>query len=55
MPIVINEIIIKTNVEQPTISPENAANNALTQPSTNEIVQQAVEKVMELLEEKKQR
>lgn len=55
MPIVINEIVIKTNVEQPTIRGENAANNALTQLSTDEIIQQAVEKVMEILEEKKQR
>lgn len=54
MPIIINEIIIKTQVEQPYNTGE-AVNHAVNQLSTDEIVQKAVEKVMEILEEKKHR
>lgn len=55
MPIVINEIVIKTNVEQPASSSESAVSNASNEIATDEIVRKAVEKVMEILEEKKQR
>jgi hypothetical protein len=55
MPVIINEILIRSNVE-------NAANQNISQPANGqpnllaeEIVKQAVEKVLEILEEKKHR
>ncbi len=53
MPIVINEIVIKTNVETPVptgIQPSNTENV-----SVEEIVKLSVAKVLEILEEKKER
>lgn len=53
MPIIIHEIVITTNIEKNT-----AATNAAPQTGNipvEEVVKQAVEKVMEILEEKKQR
>jgi len=53
MPIFINEIVIKTNVETPAstgIQPSNTENV-----SVEEIVKLSVAKVLEILEEKKER
>ncbi|HTO14878.1 MAG TPA: DUF5908 family protein [Edaphocola sp.] len=55
MPIIINEIVIKTNVEQQRNNVGNTTDSTSATVPIDEIVQQAVEKVMELLEEKKQR
>ncbi len=54
MPVVINEIVIRTNIEQP-VPPAGAAGSDAEQVSIENIVGQAVEKVLEILEEKKQR
>jgi hypothetical protein len=55
MPVVINEIIIKTNVE----TTGSELNNSGTRPENNssveEIVKQSVAKVLEILEERKER
>jgi len=55
MPIVINEIVIKTQVESSTSDEDNIQSMANNNLSVSEIVKQSVEKVLEILEEKKQR
>lgn len=55
MPIIINEIVIKTNVEQPVANSESGASQALSSVSKAEIVQEAVAKVLEKLKEKQER
>ena len=55
MPIVINEIVIKTNVETATALSDKTQNADKDHASIDEIVKQSVEKVLEILEEKKQR
>jgi len=54
MPIIIHEIVITTNIEKNTASTSSGATEAGKLP-VDEVVKQAVEKVMEILEEKKQR
>ncbi len=55
MPVIINEILIRSTVENTALQANNEA--ATTQPNaqTEEIIKQAVEKVLEILEEKKNR
>jgi hypothetical protein len=55
MPVVINEIVIKTNVENPKNSLENTSAINQNNLNVNEIVQQAVSKVLEVLNERNQR
>ena len=55
MPVVINEIVIKTNVENPQKDKDKPAANNQSNLNADEIVKQAVNKVLEILEEKKQR
>jgi hypothetical protein len=54
MPIIIHEIVITTNIEKNTAA-TNAAGAETGNMPVEEVVKQAVEKVMEILEEKKQR
>jgi hypothetical protein len=54
MPIIINELVIKTNIEQPR-SPGSAGSPVTDRSVIEEMVKQAVEKVLEILEEKKER
>ena len=54
MPIIIHEIVITTNIEKNSSAPNATAPGAGNMP-VEEVVKQAVEKVMEILEEKKQR
>jgi hypothetical protein len=54
MPIIINEIVITTNIDKNESQPPNAAHDAGSL-QMEQIVKQAVEKVLEILEEKKQR
>jgi len=54
MPIIINEIVITTNIEK-TDSPVKHTAPESNNLSMDDIVKQTVEKVMEILEEKKQR
>lgn len=54
MPIIINEIVIKTNIEK-NDSSEKGVSSDSNHLAVGEMVRQAVEQVMELLEEKKQR
>lgn len=53
MPIVINEIVIKTNVETRASAEPQSGNTENI--SVEEIVKQSVAKVLEILEEKKER
>jgi Family of unknown function (DUF5908) len=55
MPVIINEIVIKTNVETSNTSTqkENGKNDDKTQ--QEEIVKQAVERVFEIMAQKKER
>jgi hypothetical protein len=53
MPIVINEIVIKTNVEVP--GPTETQSLSTENVSVEEIVKQSVAKVLEILNEKKER
>lgn len=53
MPIIIHEIVITTNIEKNTSATNTAAEAGNI--AVEEVVKQAVEKVMEILEEKKQR
>ena len=55
MPVVINEIIIKTNVETSQSEAEDSRSQPQNKMSVDEIVKQAVAKVLEILEEKKER
>lgn len=55
MPVVINEIVIKTNVEKSAANTDDRQINNTENSSMEEIVKQSVEKVLEILEEKKQR
>lgn len=55
MPVVINEIVIKTNVEQMVRESENDNPRSGNNMSVDEIVKQSVAKVLEILEEKKER
>ena len=55
MPIVINEIVIKTNVDSSLSDDDTDQNEANRNFSVSEIVKQSVAKVLEILEEKKQR
>lgn len=55
MPVVINEIVIKTNVESPQKDTDKPVANNQSSLNANEIVKQAVSKVLEILDEKKQR
>lgn len=54
MPVVINEIVIKTNVESSRSEPENPVGSNGNMP-IEEIVKQSVAKVLEILEERKER
>lgn len=54
MPIIIHEIVITTNIEKNTATTNAPAQGTGSLP-VEEVVKQAVEKVMEILEEKKQR
>ncbi len=54
MPIIINELVIKTNIEHPR-SPGNSAAPVTDRAVIEEVVKQAVEKVLEILEEKQER
>lgn len=54
MPIIIHEIVITTNIDRN--GPAAGAPAAATEPfQLEEVVKQTVERVMEILEEKKQR
>ena len=55
MPIIINEIVIKTTIEETPVKSEDGRNDRVNVASTTDVVQQAVEKVMEILAEKEQR
>lgn len=57
MPVIINEILIRSTVENssPTTPKAQEAANANKSMEAEELVKQAVEKVLEILEEKKQR
>lgn len=55
MPIIINEIVIKTNVEQAAENRENPTASFANQATKAEIVKEAVEKVLEKLKEKNER
>jgi hypothetical protein len=54
MPVVINEIVIRSNIEKPEVK-----SAPVSEPKGDkwmeEVVKQSVEKVLEILEEKKQR
>lgn len=54
MPIIINEIVITTNIDKNESQAVNVAADS-NNLQMEEIVKQAVEKVLEILEEKKQR
>ena len=54
MPVIINEIIIRSNIEKPE-NKSSPAGTAVDERVTEELVRQSVEKVLEILEEKKQR
>lgn len=54
MPVVINEIIIRSNIEKPDHQ-SPPVGNVLDDRVMEEVVKQSVEKVLEILEEKKQR
>lgn len=54
MPIIIHEIVITTNIDRNTPAAAAPAPEAAAL-SVEEVVKQTVEKVMEILEEKKQR
>ncbi|MBX3257539.1 MAG: hypothetical protein KF862_25660 [Chitinophagaceae bacterium] len=54
MPIIIHEIVITTNIDKSGAG-ANAGAPENCQLSVEEVVKQTVEKVMEILEEKKQR
>ena len=54
MPVVINEIVIKTNVESTRSEQENSIGANGNVP-VEEIVKQSVAKVLEILEERKER
>ncbi|MES2796713.1 MAG: DUF5908 family protein [Bacteroidota bacterium] len=54
MPVIINEIVIKTNVEALKNSDKTSGKNDGAA-NMEEIVKQAVERVFEILEEKKER
>jgi hypothetical protein len=55
MPVIINEIVIKSTVEKDPNMPNGAASPVQASQNTEEIVKQAVEKMFEILEEKKLR
>jgi len=54
MPVVINEIVIRTNIDQPSrpSAPNSTGNENI---SLENVVGQAVEKVLEILKEKEER
>lgn len=54
MPIIIQEVVITTHIEKSKADPKTAATEGNNSP-LEEVVKQAVEKVMDILEEKKQR
>jgi hypothetical protein len=54
MPIVVNEIVITTNIEKKE-SDKTVLSQEIDELFVGKIVQQTVEKVLEILEEKKQR
>jgi len=54
MPIIINEIVITTNIDKSKAG-DNAPPGASGNLAIDEIVKQTVEKVMDILDEKKQR
>lgn len=55
MPVIINEIVIKTNVEPVARETENDRSRDEGKMAIDEIVKQSVAKVLEILEEKKER
>lgn len=55
MPVVINEIVIKTNVESQVSDAGNAHARDENIMSVEEIVKQSVAKVLEILDERKER
>jgi Family of unknown function (DUF5908) len=57
MPVIINEILIRSTVENasPTTPKSQESASANKSMEAEELVKQAVEKVLEILEEKKQR
>ncbi len=55
MPVVINEIVIKTNVESQVSDAGETVNRDDAKMSVEEIVKQSVAKVLEILDERKER
>ncbi len=55
MPVIINEIVIKTNVDLQNGDLSKAAGKNTDKGSMEELVKQAVERVFEILEQKKER
>lgn len=55
MPVIINEIVIKTNVELQNNDLSKSAGKNADKTSMEELVKQAVERVFEILEQKKER
>jgi hypothetical protein len=55
MPVVINEIVIKTNVESPVSDAGNSLQHIENKMAVEEIVKQSVAKVLEILDERKER
>ncbi len=55
MPIVIHEIVIKSNVETPAVAADSSITNEQLNLIKADIVKQSVEMVLEILNEKNQR
>ncbi|MBP6624038.1 MAG: hypothetical protein KA198_02635 [Chitinophagaceae bacterium] len=55
MPVIINEIIIRSNVETPAITTNSSNPADELNEMKSDLVKQCVEKVLEILNEKKQR
>ncbi len=55
MPVIINEIVIRTNIEKGDSSAGKESGGQAGHQQFEEIVQEAVKQVLEIIEEKKQR
>lgn len=55
MPVIINEIVIRTNIDKGDLPPGRNAEGSFTNERFEEIIQEAVQQVLEILEQKKHR
>ena len=55
MPVIINEIVIVTKVERADTTEKREPTKPVTQPQSEELVQQVVERVLEEIRKKKER